>query len=82
MEEREPVKKVVDSHADQSIESESAETLVVVSKVKRMIRDTAGMNTSQCCIDALTKKINDECRQAIERAKTAGRKTVMGRDIV
>lgn len=57
------------------------ETLVVVSKVKQLIRDQSEMNTSQCAIDALTQKVVQECRRAIDNAKVAGRKTVMGRDI-
>jgi hypothetical protein len=62
--------------------AESAvETLVVVSKVKQLIRDQSEMSTSQCAIDALTQKVVQECRKAIENAKAAGRKTVMGRDI-
>lgn len=62
--------------------AESAvETLVVVSKVKQLIRDQSEMSTSQCAIDAFTQKVVQECRKAIENAKAAGRKTVMGRDI-
>ncbi len=57
------------------------ETLVVVSKVKQLIRDQSEMNTSQCAIDAFTQKVVQECRKAIENAKVAGRKTVMGRDV-
>lgn len=57
------------------------ETLVVVSKVKQFIRERSGMNTSQCCIDALTQKVCKEALAAIERAQSSGRKTVMGRDI-
>ena len=55
-------------------------TLVVVSKVKKLIRERSSLNTSQCAIDALTQKVVNECSKAIEHAKTAGRKTVMGRD--
>ena len=57
------------------------DTLVVVSKVKALIREQSGFNTSQCCVDALTKKVIDECLKGIEAAKEAERKTVMGRDI-
>lgn len=57
------------------------ETLVVVSKLKQFIRERSGMNTSQCLIDAMTQKICQEALNAIEKAQTAGRKTVMGRDI-
>jgi len=61
--------------------SDEVETLIVVSKVKQLIRDKSEMSTSQCAIDALTQKVVEECRKAIENAKVAGRKTVMGRDI-
>ncbi len=59
----------------------SAETLVVVSKIKQYIKDQSGFNTSQCCIDALTDKITRQCIDAIENAQLDGRKTVMGRDV-
>lgn len=58
-----------------------AETLVVVSKVKKYIRETSGLNTSQCCIDALTRKIVEACAQGVSNARSSNRKTVMGRDI-
>ena len=61
-------------------ETSSAETLVVVSKVKGYIRSRAGLNTSRDAIEALTQKVAAECEKAIERAKASGRKTVMGRD--
>ncbi len=57
------------------------ETLVVVSKVKQFINDRSDFNTSQCCIDALSKKVAEIALKAIESARNAGRKTVMGRDI-
>lgn len=57
------------------------DTLVVVSKVKKFIQEQSGYNTSQCGIDALTKKVAEECLKAIEKARLAERKTVMGRDI-
>ena len=62
--------------------SEEIDTLVVVSKIKKLIRDLSDFNTSQCCIDALTDKIIEHCRQAIVNARSAGRKTVMGRDVI
>ena len=65
-----------------STESNTADTLVVVSKVKRMIRERSGLNTSQCCIDALTNKIVQMATAGIESAKAGGRKTVMGKDIL
>ena len=58
------------------------DTLVVTSKVKQLIRDQSGFNTSQCAIDALTQKVVRACLTGIERARSADRKTVMGRDIL
>lgn len=57
------------------------DTLVVVSKVKKLVQDQSGMNTSQCFIDALTKKVIKECLTGITKARADGRKTVMGKDI-
>lgn len=58
------------------------ETLVVVSKVKKFIKEQAGLNTSQCYVDALTTKVVAMSLEGIAKAKQAGRKTVMGRDIL
>ncbi len=57
------------------------DTLVVVSKVKKLIKEQSGYNTSQCAIDALTEKVIEECLKGITEARQAERKTVMGRDI-
>lgn len=57
-----------------------AENLVVVSKVKKMIKDKSGLNTSSNVMDKLTEIIEKECGQAIENAQRDGRKTVMDRD--
>jgi histone H3/H4 len=62
-------------------DGEDTDTLVVVSKVKKLVRDRSGFNMSQCCIDALTRRVVTLCMDAIEEAKRADRKTVMGRDI-
>ena len=64
------------------IPTEEIETLVVVSKVKKLIRDRSDFNTSECCIDALTDKVVEICMKGIDQARSAGRKTVMGRDIL
>ncbi len=57
-----------------------SETLVVVSKVKKYIKDKAGMNTSATAMDALSKIVAKECVKATEVARSDGRKTVMDRD--
>ena len=57
------------------------DTLVVTSKIKKLIREKAGFNTSAELIDALSKKVEQICVGAIERAKADKRKTVKGRDL-
>lgn len=61
-------------------EESKSEVLVVASKLKAYIRDASGMNTSASVMPALSDKLRDMCRQAIENAKNDGRKTVMDRD--
>ena len=58
-----------------------ADTLVVTSKIKKLIREKAGFNTSAELIDALSQKVEQICVNAIERAKADKRKTVKGRDL-
>lgn len=57
-----------------------SEVLVVASKVKKMIKDKSGMNTSSSVMEALSKVIEKECMKAIEAAQGDKRKTVMDRD--
>lgn len=57
-----------------------SENLVVASKVKKHIKDSAGMSTSASVMDALTKVVERECAKAVENAKRDRRKTVMDRD--
>jgi len=54
--------------------------LVVVSKLKNYIRSKSEMNTSGNVAPKLTEIIQSLCDQAIERARSDGRKTVMDRD--
>ena len=56
------------------------EILVVVSKLKSYIRSVSGMNTAGGVAPALSDMIRHLCDQAIEKAKSDGRKTVMDRD--
>jgi len=58
----------------------SDEVLVVVSKLKKYIKDSSDMNTSGNVADALSSILRRMCDQAIESAKSEGRKTVMDRD--
>ena len=56
------------------------EVLVVASKVKKMIKDKSGMNTSASVMEALTQVVERECQKAIDKANAEKRKTVMDRD--
>jgi histone H3/H4 len=56
------------------------ETLVVISKLKNYIKSTAGMNTAGNVAPALSNIIRRLCDDAIEKARSDGRKTVMDRD--
>ena len=56
------------------------EVLVVVSKIKKYVRSASGMNTAANVAPALSDAIRQLCNQAIEKAKSDRRKTVMDRD--
>ena len=56
------------------------ETLVVVSKLKKHVRELADMNTAANFAEEISKIVHKSCMDAVERAKKAQRKTVMGRD--
>lgn len=57
-----------------------SETLVVVSKIKKYIKDKSDMSTSASVMDALTRIVMSECDKAVENAQKQKRKTVMDRD--
>lgn len=56
------------------------ETLVVVSKIKKLIKEHSGMNTSSSAAEALSAMVHNACHEACEKARRDGRKTVMDRD--
>jgi hypothetical protein len=57
------------------------DVLVVVSKVKKYIRDRGGMNTSDAIAEALGAHVRKVCDDAIRNAVRDGRKTVLDRDV-
>jgi hypothetical protein len=57
------------------------DVLVVVSKVKKYIRDRSGMNTSDAVAEALGAHVRKVCDDAIRNAVRDGRKTVLDRDV-
>lgn len=58
-----------------------ADVLVVTSKVKKLIKEKGGCNTSGETIEMLSKAVEQLCLKGVEAAKADGRKTVMARDI-
>ena len=59
-----------------------AEVFVVTSKVKKLIKENGGCNTSSETIEVLSKAVEQLCQKGVDSAKADGRKTVMARDIV
>ncbi len=66
--------------SEEESNSNGGDVLVVVSKLKKYIREKSGFNTSGSVAEALTARIKQLCDQAIDSAKNEGRKTVMDRD--
>ncbi len=60
--------------------SDSNEVLVVASKVKGYVKTTGDMKTSASVLEVLSDRIRAMCDQAIENARSDGRKTVLDRD--
>ena len=56
------------------------DVLVVVSKLKKYVRDRSGMNTSDGVVGVLSDHLRALCREAIRSAAADGRKTVLDRD--
>jgi len=57
---------------------EKKELLVRKSKIKKEIND---MNMAQDVPDCLSKKVESILKEAVERAKANGRRTVQAKDI-
>ena len=57
-----------------------ADVFVVTSKVKKLIKEKGGCNTSAETVDVLSKAVERLCEKGVESAKSDGRKTVMARD--
>jgi hypothetical protein len=55
--------------------------LIVVSKLKKYIKDRSGMNCSDSVADALSDHVRALCDDSIRAAGTDGRKTVLERDV-
>ncbi len=56
------------------------ESLIVISKVKKFIKEKADFNTSAGFFEPLNADIIKACRDASAHTQKLGRKTVMGKD--
>lgn len=56
------------------------ESLIVISKVKKFIKENGDFNTSAGFFEPLNQDIIKACRDAMGHAQKLGRKTVMGKD--
>ena len=57
------------------------DVLIVVSKMKKYIKDRSGMNTSDAVAEDLSEHVRAVCDDAIRAAAADGRKTVLERDV-
>ena len=76
----EPTSTTATGRADDRRGTAPREVLIVVSKLKHYIRETAAMNTSYDVIEVLSDRVRRLCDAAVAEARAAGRKTVMARD--
>jgi len=58
-----------------------SEVLVVASKIKAYIKEQGDMKTSASVLAALSDRLRTMCNEAIESARSDGRKTVLDRDV-
>lgn len=61
--------------------SVSNEVLVVVSKLKKYIKEKSGMNTAGNVAEVISDRVRTLCDQAIDAARSDGRKTIKDRDV-
>lgn len=64
-----------------SAEAPPQEVLVIASRMKAYIRARSGMNTSDAVMEILSDRLRALADDAIERARGAGRLTVLDRDV-
>ena len=57
------------------------DVLIVVSKLKKYIKDRSGFNTSDAVVDILSDHVRAICDDAIRAAARDDRKTVLDRDV-
>jgi histone H3/H4 len=66
--------------ASAGAEPDATDVLVVVSKLKKYVKDWSGMNTSDSVSSVLSEHLRELCREATRQAGLDGRRTVLDRD--
>jgi histone H3/H4 len=56
------------------------ETLVIASKVKAYIKESADLKCSATVIDVLSDKVRALCDEAVKNTRADGRKTIQDKD--
>ncbi|MCS7228213.1 MAG: hypothetical protein NZ839_04540 [Endomicrobia bacterium] len=54
-----------------------SEVLVVVSKVKKMVKEQ-GLRTGEGFVEALSKKVEEMIKKAVDKVKQEGKKKTLG----
>jgi len=75
-----PVRKAKVTKMSTESGSEKKEVLIVASKLKAYIKTTASFNTSGDVMEKLSDVVRAAADNAVETARSAGRKTVMAKD--
>lgn len=60
----------------------SKDVLVVVSKLKKFVKEWSGMNTSDGTTGPLSDHLREVCKRAVRAAESDGRRTVLDRDVL
>lgn len=79
-----PTRRIITakSQSDSPIKKQSGskEVLIVASKLKSYVKDVSDMNTSAQVMNVLSDKVRQICDDAIQNARSEGRKTLLDRD--
>lgn len=73
-------RRIVAGPSAGSVNLDSAQVLVIASRLKDYIQDRSDFNTSADVMSVLSDQLRILCDRAIDNARAAGRKTVMARD--
>jgi hypothetical protein len=73
-------RRIVGASPEPNSSSEEKEVLIVVSKLKKFVRDRSGMNTSDGAVPVLSEHLRWLSVEALRKAAEDGRKTVLDRD--